>query len=95
LDLGFTLVWELSSRSVLFTFLLQNFLVPQHSANFKMSLMVEGRDAWWEHIDRIGLNEKYSPTMLKPPEMQPWGIRVLYLSDPTGVLWHLADRKEA
>ena len=21
--------------------------------------------------------------------MQPWGLRVLYLSDPAGVLWHI------
>jgi len=27
--------------------------------------------------------------------MQPWGIRVLYLSDPSGVLWHIADNKKA
>ena len=33
--------------------------------------------------------------LLQPPAMQPWGLRVLYLSDPTGVLWHIADRKLA
>jgi uncharacterized glyoxalase superfamily protein PhnB len=30
--------------------------------------------------------------MAKAPKLQPWGLRVLYLSDPTGVLWHIADR---
>jgi uncharacterized glyoxalase superfamily protein PhnB len=24
----------------------------------------------------------------KPPQMQPWGIVVCYVVDPTGVLWH-------
>jgi uncharacterized glyoxalase superfamily protein PhnB len=23
--------------------------------------------------------------------MQPWGIRVLYLCDPAGVLWQITD----
>jgi len=27
--------------------------------------------------------------------VQPWGLRVLYLTDPTGVLWHIADRRAA
>ncbi len=69
-----------------FRFLLQgNFYVEEHAGNFMMSLMVEDADEWWDHIERIGLKEKYSLHMAKPPAMQPWGIRVLYLSDPTGV----------
>ena len=69
--------------------------MQQHAENFMMSLVVEDADRWWEHFERIGLREKYPRIMLKPPAMQPWGIRVLYLSDPTGVLWHIADRKNA
>lgn len=98
-DLGFTLLWDSEDiaqfRVGAFTFLLQRFHVPQHAENFMMGLMVEDADAWWEHIERIGLREKYSLAMLKPPTMQPWGIRVLYLSDPSGVLWHIQDRKAA
>jgi len=26
--------------------------------------------------------------------MQPWGLRVAYVYDPTGVLWHVAERRE-
>jgi hypothetical protein len=33
--------------------------------------------------------------MAKAPALQPWGIRVLYLADPSGVLWHIADRPKA
>lgn len=74
-------------------FLLQKFYVQQHAENFMMSLMVEDADPWWEHFQRIGLREKYPDIMLKAPAMQPWGLRVLYVSDPTGVLWHIADKK--
>lgn len=99
-DLGFTLVWgndEIAQFQIgAFRFLLQgNFYVKEHAGNFMMSLMVEDADAWWSHIERIGLKEKYSLHTAKPPAMQPWGLRVLYLSDPTGVLWHIADRKKA
>jgi uncharacterized glyoxalase superfamily protein PhnB len=99
LDIGFELAWgnhEIARFKISsFSFLLQNFHVQQHSENFMMSLMVEDADRWWEHFERIELREKYPRIILKPPAMQPWGIRVLYVSDPTGVLWHIADRKSA
>ena len=75
-------------------FLLQKFYVKEHAGNFMMSLMVEDADAWWEHITNAGLKDKYNLSMAKPPELQPWGLRVLYLSDPTGVLWHIAERPD-
>jgi uncharacterized glyoxalase superfamily protein PhnB len=25
--------------------------------------------------------------------MQPWGLRVAYLFDPAGLLWHVAQRR--
>lgn len=98
-DIGFDLTWsndDIASFKVgSFSFLLQKFHVQQHSENFMMSLMVEDADRWWEHFERIGLREKYPNITLKPPATQPWGIRVLYVTDPTGVLWHIGDRKKA
>lgn len=55
--------------------------------------MVEDADAWWEHVQKIGLAKKYELYMAKPPALQPWGLRVLCLTDPTGVLWHIADNR--
>ena len=75
-----------------YRFILQNFYVKEHASNFMMSLMVEDADKWWESIESAGLARKYSLSLAKPPALQPWGLRVLYLSDPTGVLWHIADR---
>ena len=98
-EIGFELAWgndEIAKFQIgSFSFLLQDFHVQQHAENFMMSLVVEDADPWWEHFEGIGVREKYPRIMLKPPAMQPWGIRVLYLSDPTGVLWHIADRKNA
>ncbi len=98
LDLGFQMNWgdeqvcefEISG----YRFLLQNFYVKEHAGNFMMSLMVENADDWWDHIKNSGLQNKYDLYMAKPPELQPWGLRVLYLTDPTGVLWHIADQRK-
>ncbi len=99
LDLGFTLLWGNNDIAQFkigpCTFLLQNFHVKEHSENFMMALKVEDADIWWDHFKRIGLAEKYPGLMLKPPTLQPWGLRVLYLADPSGVLWHIQDTKKA
>lgn len=97
-DLGFTLMWanaEVAQFKVgTFAFLLQKYYVKEHAESFMMSLTTEDADAWWAHFERTGLKAKYPKMMLKPPTLQPWGLRVLYLSDPTGVLWHISDRKK-
>jgi hypothetical protein len=96
IDLGFTINWSNEQIAELqigsFRFLLQTFYVAEHAGNFMMSLAVEDADAWWEHIQRLEFTKKYPGIMCKPPQMQPWGIRVLYLSDPSGVLWHITDQ---
>jgi hypothetical protein len=96
-DLGFTTTWSNDQVTEFqigsFRFLLQNFYIQQFAENFMMQLMVEDADPWWEFIERIGLKDKYLGIMAKPPTLQPWGLRVLYLSDPSGVLWHIADRR--
>jgi uncharacterized glyoxalase superfamily protein PhnB len=94
-DLGFKINWSNDEIAELqigsFRFLLQKFYVAQHAGNFMMSLNVEDLDAWWTHIQQQQFTEKYPGIMCKPPAMQPWGMRVLFLSDPTGVLWHISQ----
>ena len=98
-DLGFTINWsnpEIAELQIgAFRFLLQTFYIREHAGNFMMSLMVENLDAWWEHIEKGDFATKYPGIMCKPLAMQPWGIRVLYLSDPTGVLWHITDGRKS
>jgi uncharacterized glyoxalase superfamily protein PhnB len=95
-DLGFAINWSNDEISELqvgsFRFLLQKFYVPEHAGNFMMSLSVTNVNAWWEHIQKMELAKKYPGIMCKAPAMQPWGLRVLYLSDPSGVLWHIAEQ---
>jgi hypothetical protein len=97
LDLGFTLAWSNNDTAELrvgdFGFLLQRFYVKEHAGNFMMHLGVVSCDPWWAHIERIGLEKNYPGIMARGPAMQAWGLRVLYLSDPSGVLWHIAELK--
>src|SRR5262245_58915454 len=95
-DLGFKTNWSNEDAAEMeigsCRFLLQRFYVEEHATNFMMSLNVEDADEWWKHIEGIRLKEKYPNIMARPPAILPWGIRVLYLSDPTGVLWHIAEQ---
>jgi hypothetical protein len=78
-----------------YRFLLQKFYVKEHAGNFMMSLLVEDAGQWWDYIQSIDLPKKYDLCMARPPTLQPWGLRVLYLADPSGVLWHISDRLTA
>jgi len=95
-DLGFKVIFANAQIAQLeidsFRFLLQPFYVKAHAENFMMQLRVADADAWWAHVQRIGLTKKYPGITARAPAMQPWGLRVMYLSDPTGVLWHLAEQ---
>ena len=75
-------------------FILQNHYHPAWGSNCMMQLMVDDLDAWWAHIDALDLPAKYEVKPPAPPAVQPWGLRVAYLFDPAGVLWHVAERQE-
>lgn len=96
-DLGFTENWGNHEVTELqiggYRFLLQNYYVKELAENFMMHLLVDDADTWWQRIEASGLAAAYSLGMAKPPALQPWGLRVLFLSDPSGVLWHIADRR--
>jgi catechol 2,3-dioxygenase-like lactoylglutathione lyase family enzyme len=74
-------------------FILQAFYVPQHAGNFVMQLMVDDLDAWWAHLEGLDLPGKFGVKPPRAPAVQPWGLRVAYLFDPAGVLWHVAQRR--
>jgi uncharacterized glyoxalase superfamily protein PhnB len=56
--------------------------------------MVDDLDAWWAHIDALDLPLTFCVQPPKPPQMQPWGLRIAYVYDPCGVLWHVGQRRE-
>ena len=92
---GFRCKWETEQLAELqigdFRFLLQDFFNEQLMSNFKLKLMVSDADKWWQSICDSKVVDTYDRAKATEPEIQPWGQRVLYLWDSSGVLWHIAD----
>ena len=74
-------------------FLLQNYYQKDWAENCMMQLMVDDLDAWWAHITGLDLPARFGVQPPRPPALQPWGLRVAYLFDPSGVLWHVCQRR--
>ena len=73
-------------------FILQNYYQKDWAGNFMMQLMVDDLDGWWSHIEALDLPGKFGIQPPKAPAVQPWGLRIAYVVDPCGVLWHVAQR---
>src|SRR5580698_10434332 len=91
--LGFEKV--LDSDVVVFRVGSSGFILSQfdEAENFMMQLMVDDLDAWWAHIMGLELEREFGVPAPRAPETQPWGLRIAYLVDPSGVLWHVAQRR--
>ena len=70
------------------SFLLQDFFVQEHAANFQMHLLVESVDAWHEKATAVA--ERFN-VKIGEPQNQPWAMRDFTLFDPSGVLWRIAQ----
>lgn len=74
-------------------FILQRGYQKDWAENCMMQLMVDDLDAWWARIESLTLAERFGVPKPSAPAMQPWGLRVAYLIDPAGVLWHISERR--
>ena len=72
-------------------FLLQGYYVKEWAENTVMHVLVEDVDAWWRHIDSLALPRLFDVSPPAPPRVEPWGLTVAYIFDPSGVLWHFAQ----
>jgi uncharacterized glyoxalase superfamily protein PhnB len=82
---------QLGSKRGAFSFLLQDFYVKEFAENLMMHLLVEDLDGWWQHINSLSLDQRFGVRAPSPPRLESWGLRVAYLWDPAGVLWHVAS----
>lgn len=94
--LGF--VKELDGEVAIFrigasSFILQKYFQKEWAENFMMQLMVDDLDAWWTRLAALDLPGRFGVPPPKAPALQPWGLRVAYVVDPSGVLWHVAQRR--
>jgi len=75
------------------SFILQRPYEGMPDAHYMMQLMVDDLDAWWTKISALDLVTKFGVPAPQPPALQPWGLRIAYVTDPSGVLWHIAERR--
>ncbi|MGA8698385.1 MAG: glyoxalase [Xanthobacteraceae bacterium] len=73
-------------------FILQRYYKKEWAENCMMQMMVDNLDAWWKQA--LDLPKLFGAQAPKAPAMQSWGLRVSYVYDPSGVLWHVAERRE-
>ena len=93
-DLGFETPWVSDELAYLHaggcSFLLQKYFVAEHAGNFMMHLLVEDAQAWHSHVEQLGIAQRYG-VQLTSPVLQPWGMLDFTLTDPSGVLWRIAQ----
>lgn len=76
-------------------FLLQDYYVKEWAENFMMSWGVRDLDAWFRNVEALDLPGRFGVRAPTPPKLQPWGLVISYLVDPSGVLWHVSQRPDA
>ena len=93
--LGFRLSHEEGQIALLkagsFSFILQDFYNKEMAENLMVQLMVRDADAWWRGVDTAALAAEFGVKPPRAPAIQPWGLKVGFLFDPSGVLWHVAE----
>jgi catechol 2,3-dioxygenase-like lactoylglutathione lyase family enzyme len=93
-DLGFTMASEGGGIAYFHfehaSFLLQDCGDEAVAENFAMHMLVSDVDAWWARIRDSGVVAAYGVT-LSDIVLQPWRMRDFCLTDPSGVLWRIAQ----
>ncbi len=56
-----------------------------------LQLLVRDVDAWWSQVNPKALADRFAVNRAAPPAMQSWGMKVGFVFDPSGVLWHVAE----
>lgn len=69
--------------------LLQDYYVQTWADNCMYQLFVTDLDVWWQRT--ADLVERFGVQPPRAPSVQPWGLRVGFLFDPSGVLWQVSE----
>ncbi|MFM7599686.1 MAG: VOC family protein [Pseudanabaena sp.] len=95
-DLGFEMFHEDTELAVFnvgntgIGFFLQNFYAKELAETLMMHLLVEDVDSWWAEVQDRKIAEKYQVRVV-PPQQQEWKMRDFVITDPSGVLWRIAQ----
>jgi len=72
------------------SFLLQDFYHQELAENLMLHLLVDDVNRWHQHALNQNLVEKYE-VQISEVKRQPWGMHDFTLTDPSGVLWRIAE----
>jgi hypothetical protein len=72
------------------SFYLQDYYVKDWIENSMVLLEVSDVDRYWNFLQQLELDKKYTGIKLIPIQENDWGKECL-LIDPSGVLWHFAE----
>ena len=61
-----------------------------------MHLLVQDVDAWWQHVQATGVAEAFAEHGVRVDaiQQQPWRMRDFTLTDPSGVVWRIAQNTD-
>ena len=65
--------------------------IKEWAENSMMHVLVRDVEAWWQHISSLDLANRFGVSAPEPPRIESWGLTVIYVFDPAGVLWHFAE----
>jgi catechol 2,3-dioxygenase-like lactoylglutathione lyase family enzyme len=92
--LGWRVTYEDAKIAILragdYSFNLQDYYVREFAENCMQQLLVRDVDAWWARVDGPALVAEFGVKPPIAPALQSWGMRVGFIFDPAGVLWHIA-----
>lgn len=93
--LGFRVTYEDDSIAILkldsFSFILQNAYVKEFAENCMLQILVRNVDVWWNQVQPDALVDPFEVKAPRAPAMQSWGMKVGFIFDPSGVLWHVSE----
>ncbi|MGH9405067.1 MAG: glyoxalase [Terriglobia bacterium] len=72
-----------------YSFILQDYYVPQWADNMVMHLRVSDVSLWWKHIVALDLTSRYG-VKTSAPCLEDWGL-VARAVDPSWMLWRIAE----
>lgn len=77
------------------SFYLQDYYVREVAENSMLHLTVTDAQAWYAHVVERMAGQPFGAARVQPPKLQAYGALVTFVHDPTGVLLHLCEWRDA
>ncbi|MEM7217196.1 MAG: hypothetical protein AAF515_02455 [Pseudomonadota bacterium] len=96
--IGFRVNWDTGSLAELdlggARFLLQRYYQADWCNNSMLHMSVASAADWHARVQAAIDGGNFGAARVAPPKREDYGALVTYMWDPSGVLWHLAQRLE-